>query len=262
MERSDHGIERALAGRWQEIPERIRRRINESRARRGLPMIGTAAPAVMPDTPIREPMIFWDPDSKHPLRRRFGGRWSRGVELVVRKTTRVVIAAAPGEAPAAYRDHGLPEIVKHDAFGTAAELNAARGWTLNRGHEGEALAMASPDRATLRAIDSDVGLLVEWIPDLSRADHRQVVDEIEAGHNAASVRRLDHDVRKHRLPYPTRVVLRATLAHLALLGPGRPTGAYPAARATVFRDCPTGEAELARQVAAVVSATKRIMRGR
>lgn len=155
------------------------------------------------------------------------------------------------------RGHGSPgtigKRIDRNAYGTAASLNSEAGWTLKDGHGGFMLSMAGP---ALRAVESDlVPLLVQWVPDLARADHREMVRRIEKGERAVSANYIVEERRTMRLPEPTDVVLRARLLHVALL-PAEDDPAFPAAFATVFRERPDTPAELRRQVAEVEKAAR------
>jgi hypothetical protein len=249
-------------------PAHIRARINRTRAARGLPtVLGLAESrdleievdelrrAAARQALQRGPGVWIDPKSKIAPR---NGRPPAGGLYnaeAVRTITRVILIGDGGIATAK-RDHEVVgEYVRAGAYGTAAELNERRLWTLVDGsHDGPAIEWAGP---RLRALPTDrVPLLVEWLPDMKDPAHRAAVERIAAGENHVSLRSAIREATVGRIPQPTRIIKRATLLHVALLGGDR-RAAYPGALAIVFRDKPAGAAELARQVEIAVAASRR-----
>jgi hypothetical protein len=240
-------------------PPAILRRLNERRAEMGLPRILSAEQRAVIDSRIDD--IMRGASSAAPVAPKRGPVWIDGTKTPSRSTrptttyrTTVLLTVGHGLA----RGHSGPGTVgkriAHDAYGTAEQLNADRGWILTKdGHGGPFVAMAGP---ALRAIPSNVvPLVVQWVPDMTRAAHRDLVARIEAGERGVSANYVVEDRRVMKLPEPTEVVTRARLVHVALL----PTGddpAFPGARATVFRHRPDTADELARQVAEVEAAAK------
>lgn len=155
------------------------------------------------------------------------------------------------------RGHGSPgtigKRIDRGAYGSADQLNGEPGWTLRDGHDGGIVALAGP---ALRAVASDVvPLVVQWTPDMVRADHRAMVERIEKGERGVSANYIVEERRTMRLPEPTDVILRGRLVHVALL-PAGDAPAFPAAFATVFRMRPDTPAELRRQLAEVEKAAR------
>lgn len=166
-----------------------------------------------------------------------------------RRITRVLMVAAYGDASAWAVRGSIPETIAFNAFGSAAELNCEKGWTLRSGHGGPLLATAGE---RLRAHDSTAGLVVEWIPDMALAWNRAAVQAIEDGKTACSVGMKIAETRLARLPHPVSMITRARLEHVALLDDDyRP--AYPGARAKVFRDVFENDRdELRKQIEATI----------
>jgi hypothetical protein len=102
----------------------------------------------------------------------------------------------------------------------------------------------------LRAVDSIVGLVVEWLPDLSNRRHIELVDAIERGELFPSVAFARAVRQSMRLPQLCECVTSATLQHIGLV----PRGAYPGAVARVFRNVPSTPDNKRRQLDAVVQA--------
>jgi hypothetical protein len=162
--------------------------------------------------------------------------------------TRVLMLPCYGEAPAHAVRGALPETIAHGAFGPAADLNRWGGWALLRGHEGPKLAIAGQ---RLRAHDSNAGLIVEWLPDLTLEWNREAIRAIEAGRNACSVGMQIATRRLSRLPDPVSMITEARLLDVALLLAGE-TPAYRGARAKVFRAFRDDPAELRKNIADVI----------
>lgn len=236
------GVEAAIA----RAPADIRARINQARARRGLPQVRAVDVIDVPVVPERERDcgVWWDPRS--PFR-------PAGNDLRVRQppVTRVIVVAAYGVAAARHTGLELPEWIERGAFGSAEQLNSEPGWSLQDDHKGPILSLVGP---SLRAHDTPVGLALEWLPDLKRTDHRAAVDRIAAGGRACSVLFIAKQRREMRLPYMMSVVRKARLLHVALLG--KQTPAYAGAVATLFRDRPRGQAELEAQLRQAADAAR------
>lgn len=163
---------------------------------------------------------------------------------------RVIAVAAYGDASAPSIRRELPERIAANAFGPAEQLNRDGGWDLRNGHEGPRFQVAGP---RLRAHDTPVGLVVEWLPDLSLPWCRDAVKAIEDGRNAVSVSMTIFARRLSRLPQLVEMVTEARLDHVALLLEDGKTPAYVGARAkvfpAVFRDDP---AELRKNIDAAI----------
>jgi hypothetical protein len=240
-------------------PPAILRRINQRRAELRLPPILSAEHRELVNSRIDD--ILKGASSAAPVAPKRGPVWIDGTKTPSRSTrptttyqTIVLLTVGHGLA----RGHSGPGTVgkriARDAYGTADQLNADRGWILTKdGHGGPYVAMAGP---ALRAIPSKlVPLLVQWVPDMTRPDHRDLVARIEAGERGVSANYIVEDRRFMKLPEPTEVVTRARLLHVALL-PAGDDPAFPGARATVFRHRPDTADELARQVAEVEEAAR------
>jgi hypothetical protein len=239
-------------------PPAILRRINQRRAELRLPAILPAIHREAFNARIDEFLRDASPAATAPKR---GPVWVDLTKTPARSTrptttyrTTVLLTVGHGLA----RGHSGPGTVgkriARDAYGTADQLNADRGWILTKdGHGGPYVAMAGP---ALRAVPSKlVPLLVQWVPDMNRADHRDLVNRIEAGERGVSANYVVEGRRLMKLPEPTEVVTRARLVHVALL-PAGDDPAFPGARATVFRNRPDTADELARQVAEVEEAAR------
>jgi hypothetical protein len=214
-------IERRIAG----LPQGIRDGINRARVAQGLlPIHPTAARRAIFATPDAVAGVAWAPP----------------------RVTRVIAIAAYGEAAPRSTGRSRPEKILHHAFGMADDLNGETGWSLRDGHEGPLLA-ARGER--LRAIDTPAGLAIEWLP---APGDEQIIRRIEAGADAVSCC-FAHATR--RLVRGLDLVVAAKLVHVAIL-PAEDRAAYPGAVARVFRNRPSGDAELRRQIEAVVSAAR------
>jgi hypothetical protein len=174
------------------------------------------------------------------------GASPRATPTAAATITRVLLAVGYGLARCKADGLVCGEWMARGAFGTPAELNSGRCWSLVDGHRGPMIATVG---SRLRAIRSrHVPLMIEWIPQLTLPEHIEIVARIEAGHTGVSAESIKWSCRTTRLPEPTRVVDRAGLIHVALLTrPEEP--AFPGARALVFRDRPDTADELRRQVA-------------
>jgi hypothetical protein len=251
-----HGIERAVVGDSElrsvetatiHAPPHIRKRLNAIRRSRGLPEV--AGPRRETTTGVwieRAGQLV--PVS--PRTTTSSPTWSRRQSTPAPLATRVLILPTYGDAPAANLRNGvLPETVSPIAFGTAAELNRVRGWDLRSGHHGPRLALAGE---LLRAHDTEVGLVVEWIVDPRLPMGRETLAAIDQ-RAGISVGMTIRESRTMRLPHPVTLVTGASLRHIAILGPGdRP--AYTAATAMVFRSVrPDDRAEFDRQLAKLIA---------
>lgn len=230
-------------------PLHIRQAVARARRRAGLPPIPGLEDRVIADRrdPDAGPCVWADPAGQlgwlagPPPH---GGR--RHVPVTYQ--TSVLLAAGYGLA----RGHGgtgtCGKRIDRDAFGSPDSLNRSPGWSLRDGHHGLPVSFAGP---ALRAVASGtVPLLVQWIPDLSKSDHRELVRRIESGERGVSASYIVRDRRVMSLPQATDVVLRATLLHVAVLPSGEEP-AFPSAAAFVFRERPDTADELRAQVAAV-----------
>ena len=163
--------------------------------------------------------------------------------------TRVLMITAYGDAAAQAVRGRHPETIAHNAFGTAADLNREKGWTLRSCHGGPLLATAGE---RLLAHDCNAGLVIEWIPDMSLPWNRDAVRAIEEGNSACSVGMVIRESRLAKLPHTVNMITRARLSHLALLGSDH-VPAYAGARAKVFRSSwRDDQDELRKQIAATV----------
>jgi hypothetical protein len=248
-------IEHAMPGRTATeerlaaLPARTLAAVNRARRRQGLREITPRAAPVAAAPPPTGPGVWIDPASrlapKGPPPR--GGLWP--VTAAARTLTRAILIVAGGEAPAWTTGLLRPERLVRGCFGTPDELNRSPGWLLRIGHghrEGPLLQLAGP---RLRAIDTDAGLAVEWLPDLSRTDHVEALRLIEAGHGCSAkfipTQRIDAN--------GASLVTRGLLIHVALVE--RP--AYRGAVTRLYRDRPATDDERNRQVAATVAASHR-----
>jgi len=197
------------------------------------------------------PGVWIDPSSR--LARKGAGASKSSAVVPTEYRTTVLLVVGHGLA----RGHGSPgtigKRIDRNAYGSADQLNGEPGWTLRDGHDGGIVALAGP---ALRAVASDVvPLVVQWTPDMARADHRAMVERIEKGERGVSANYIVEERRTMRLPEPTDVILRGRLVHVALL-PAGDDPAFPAAFATVFRMRPDTPAELRRQLAEVEKAAR------
>jgi hypothetical protein len=233
-------------------PAHIRAKINRARSLRGLPPLG---PAAAPAAPARGPVVWIDPDS--PLAKRLGG--SPILPTAPRRDVgqladRVLVVAAHGRARPYEIGSSLPEQIARDAFGPADELGM--GWLLKDGHPaapGSILAMGGKGDS-LRAHDTEIGLVIEWWPDARKPHHRDIIRRINRGETGASVafRYNPRDVRTMRLPGPVDVVTRARLDHVAI-GLRSDGGAYRGAVARVFRARRGHAGDLARDLKEIIA---------
>ncbi len=167
-----------------------------------------------------------------------------------RVVERVLILACPSFSDAPARNLGtmFAETIAPTAFGTAQELNADRGWDLRYGHYGPRLAFAGPH---LRAHDTRHGLVVEYQLDPKMPMATEVRQAI-ANRCGVSVALKIGDARLVRLPFPTSVVTRARLEHIALLEPHEKP-AYASAVAMRFEGSRTSDdRQLREQIDAVI----------
>jgi len=260
MEYAAQGEERYVASAISRAPAWVRNRVNATRISRGLtPVLSSreyhqlaqAAKAATEDDDAGRCGVWLDnggrliPASSRRRPSIATPRSSRG-PLVCR----VLAVAAYGDASARSISRELPEMVARTAFGPAEQLNRERGWDLRNGHEGPRFQVAGP---RLRAHDTPVGLVVEWLPDLTLPWCRDAVKAIEEGRNAVSVSMTILTRRLSRLPHLVEMVMEARLDHVALLLEGNQTPAYVGARAkvfpAVFRDDP---AELRKNIDAAI----------
>jgi hypothetical protein len=262
----DDRIERAALGEPVGVidhpaanaPPAILRRLNERRAEMGLPRILSAEQRAVIDSRIGDILRDAAPVATATPKR--GPVWidctkvpSRSTRPTTTYRTTVLLTVGHGLA----RGHSGPgtvgKLIARDAYGTPDQLNSEAGWILRDGHGGFLVAMAGP---ALRAVPSKVvPLVVQWVPDMNRGDHRDLVNRIEAGERGVSANYVVEDRRVMKLPEPTEVVTRAKLLHVALL-PAGDDAAFPGALATVFRSRPDTAGELARQVAEVEAAAR------
>jgi len=202
----------------------------------------------------RGPGGFTAPDS--PRAKQARGPVPPTASRTATRVTRVIAAVAAGRARAHDVGGYLDEFVSRAAF-SAEQLNRQSGWLCKDQHAprpGSILAMRG-DR--LRAHDSEIGVVVEWLPDFSRPWDRDVVDRIRGGATGASAaftyRR--RDVREMRLPDLVNVITRAELEHVAI-GLPRDGGAHRGCVARVFVDRPTDAGSLAADIAELVRASR------
>jgi hypothetical protein len=239
-------------------PRHIRARVNEARRACGLPPVLAVEEqlalrerllANVEVAPVRDatPAVWIDPAS--PVAPRSGRKHSNGywpASAIVSTVTRAWMTPEAGTAPAGSTGRARDERIVRGAFGLADDLNRSPGWLLRDGHGGPILAVAGP---RLRAVDTAVGLAIEWLPDPSRSDHSDALRRIEAGamcslHFAQAERLVSRGVD---------LVTRGRLLGLAIVT----SGAYPGAIAKVYRDRPAGTIERRRQIADIVSAALR-----
>jgi hypothetical protein len=257
--RGDFGSDYHPAAR---APQSIRRKINEARRACGLPPVLAADErlasrerllANVEAAPVRDatPGVWIDPRS--PIAPRSGRKHGNGywpASAIVSTITRVWMTPEAGTAPARSTGRARDERIVRGAFGLADELNHSPGWLLRDGHGGPLLAVAGP---RLRAVDTAVGLAVEWLPDPSRSDLAAVLRRIEAGAMCSL-----HFAKAERLvSRGVDLVTRGRLLGLAIVA----SGAYPGAIAKVYRDRPAGPIERQRQIAEVVAAALRAANG-
>ena len=244
----NHLIERASVGeqgsaieqRIASLPQGIRDGINRSRVAQGmLPIHPQAARRA----------IFATPDSTAGVPRAPATRLDPRNDWA----TRVLCVASYGIASARSMARDRPEMILHHAFGSADDLNRQLGWQLRDGHTGPLVAMRGEQ---LQAIDSPVGLMLEWMPDPKSSSDEALLRRIELGANEVSLQFVNATRRTVRFgDRDVDFVLSGTLLHLALL-PTEDRAAYPGSIACVFRNRPSDERELRRQIEATASASR------
>lgn len=214
-------------------------KINAARRRCGLPEIDRG------DRDDGGPRVHWDPASPH---RPGGALIARGTGRGPR-VDRVLLVVAHGDATATAIGKATPETVARCAFGPAHALNQERGWGLTcPGHDAPLIAAGGPaSKGRLRAIDSEVGLVLDWLPDMSDRRHVQAVRMIEAGAGCSVLMRVKSR-RTLRLANPITVVTAARLVAVAITEKPAYRGAAALVFRHVWRDDP---AILEEQVAAV-----------
>lgn len=226
-------------------------RVNHARRQVGLPTIGS-----MPDRVDDHggPFVRWDESSPHRPRAAGNGATVGRRSTLNPFVTRVMIAVSHGQTRAGRADQPIPRTLRPDAFGSARNLNGEIGWALvGPGHEGPILAFAGDE---LRAHDSEIGLILEWLPDFRRDDHRAAVHAIEAGANGVSARYVTKESHRSRLPMLCELVTSARLVHVALLPDGELPG-MPGSRAKVFRSARRDDPqELRRNIDAVIECAR------
>lgn len=227
--------ERATMQAIRTAPAHIRRAINRARIARGLTTIDE-----MPRPASGyAPRVCWDPRSPHR---------PAGSSLRVQRTgDRAILVVAHGDAPAHCVRRDLPETIARHAFGTAEELNAEKGWGIVApGHDGIYVALAG---SSLRAVDTEVGIVLVWDLDRSKDGHTKAAAMIERGMGPSVLMR----VKSRRILPGVEMVTRARLINVAIVN--RP--AYGGAVAKVFRDVPIDDAaRLREQLASVVREAK------
>jgi hypothetical protein len=234
-------------------PRYIRERVNQARRACGLPPVLVADEQLAVAAPVRDatPGVWIDPRS--PIAPRSGRKHGNGywpASAIASTITRVWMTPEAGTAPARSTGRDRDERIVRGAFGLAGDLNRSPGWLLRDGHDGPLLAVAGP---RLRAVDTAVGLAIEWLPDPSRGDHAEVLRRIEAGAMCSL-----HFAKAERLvSRGVDLVTRGRLLGLAIVA----SGAYPGAIAKVYRDRPAGPIERQRQIVEVVSAALRAADG-
>lgn len=226
VERSASGYASAawLAPKLADLPD-IRASVNRARARMGLELV---------------------PDLRSPPAAPAAPAIGQGRRAAVSEPVDAVwIIACYGRAPRVV-NRSRPEVIDWAAFGRPVELNESAAWCLRNGHHGARLATAGE---TLEARNSCCGLALLWLPDPTRADHREVVDAIEAGRDGVSVQFTDaHRELVYRSGRLVEKVTKARLQHVALLTDGSKP-AYRGAVARVFRKAFTSPESRERQLA-------------
>jgi hypothetical protein len=231
-------------------PRHIRERINEARRACGLPPVLAAEERLAVAGPVHDatPGVWVDPAS--PIAPRSGRKHGNGywpASAIASTITRVWMTPEAGTAPARSTGRDRDERIVRGAFGLADDLNRSPGWLLRDGHGGPLLAVAGP---RLRAVDTAVGLAIEWLPDPSRSDHAEVLRRIEAGAMMCS---LTFTKAERLISRGVDLVTRGRLLGLAIVK----SGAYRGAIAKVYRDRPAGPIERQRQIVEVVAASTR-----
>ena len=219
-------------------PAWARDAVNRARHRAGLREIKAD-----PSPRAIGPGVYWDPTSPH--RPRGGGLavTPRGVGRgpVV---DRVLLVVAHGDALAKAVRRSMPETIARGAFGPADTLNRERGWGIVApGHEGSFVAFGG--RPDLRAHDTDVGLVLVWEPNASRADHAAAVRMVEDGARCSVLMQV---MDRRTLPGPIDMVTRARLVNVALTHRPAYGGSVTMLFRRVYRDDPDAFRE---QLAAV-----------
>lgn len=201
--------------------------------------------------------VWWDPDSRArppgaPLliSPPAGGkaaslRSSGGGPLV----DRVLLVAAYGDATAQAVGRSNPETILRQAFGPAAQLNGERGWGIVcPDHSSPVIQFGGPaSKGRLRAIDSEVGLVLDWLPDPADRRHMEAVRMIQAGAGCSVLMKVQ-ERSTLALSKPVDVVRRARLVHVCI---GH-NPAYRGAAAMLFRNVRRDDAaQFAEQLAAV-----------
>jgi hypothetical protein len=239
----------ATEERLAALPARTLAAVNRARRRQGLREIAPWAAPSAAAPPPAGPGVWIDPRSRiapkgTPPR---GGLWP--FKAPPRTCTRAILIVAGGEAPAWTTGLMRPERLVRGCFGSVDELNRSSGWLLRIGHghrEGPLLQLAGP---RLRAIETDAGLAVEWLPDPANRDHADAMRLLEAGHGCSAkflpTKRIDAN--------GASLVAKGMLIHVAIV----PRAAYRGAVTRLFRDRPATDDELRRQVAVTVAASHR-----
>jgi hypothetical protein len=237
----------AAARSLAHAPAAIVRRVNEHRRRSGLPEIAIRPEPTGPGVWVRDRTtgrIVPVGSSTPPPR----PTTPRASPPAIR--TRVLILPCPSftDAPARNLGKALPETISPAAFGRAADLNRERSFDLQFNHHGPKLAYAGE---ALRAIDTPHGIALEWIVDPRMPLAGEALRAIDRGCGVSVALKI-HESRTARLPFPTTLVTRATLHHVAILDEDRP--AYPAATAMRFPGSSVGDSdELRKQIDKVVA---------
>lgn len=228
-------------------PRHIVAAVNRARRRCGLPPIDeiedrVAAPAASDHGTqvLVDPRSRIAPRTGRPLA---NGFWP--ASAITATITRVVMLAEAGTAPARATGRARDERIVRGALGLADSWNASP-WLLRDGHGGMPLAVAGP---RLRAVDTPLGVALEWIPDPRRSDHADALRRIEAGGGCSvAFCRAERIVSRG-----VELLTRARLMHAAIVA----NPAYSGAVARVYRDRPAGPEERQRQIRETVAAAMR-----
>jgi len=262
---NDHHVQRSAAeAAIGKAPAWARKRINEVRVRRGLPVVLGEAESIDLEAELARTRraaasrAVALPGLPAAGRRPQATRSPRPPAAKTRATpatktvTRVILTAGGGLGR--WEGQPLREWIERGAFGDADAINS-RGFSLVADHhDGPRVAVSGRG---LRVISTDhprARLVVEWVPDLADPAHRRLLQRIESGIDQVSMRSLQHEVGIHRIPRAARVVKRASLVHLCILERGR-QAAYPGSLARVFRNKPDTVAELTRQIGIATTAS-------
>lgn len=226
-------------------PRHIRDAINRARAASRLPPIAGIEDRVVPaggggTEVLIDPRSRLAPKTGRPLP---SGFWPASAAVVT--ITRVWMLPMAGTARARSTGRSYDERICRGAFGLAADWNATP-WILRDDHGGMPLAAAGP---RLRAVDTAMGIAVEWLADPRRIDHADALRRLEAGHGCS----LSFAGAERIISRGVELVTRGTMLHVAIVD--RP--AYSGAIARVFRDRPAGPAERQRQLVETVAAAMR-----